>query len=360
MKNSSRRSGFTLVELLVVIAIIGILVGMLLPAVQQVRAAARRATCLNNIRQLCLACHNFEGSFQRFPTGLNFSGTSINSREETPVRARPSNANGGVEISWGMFILPYIDQDNLSDSFALVTNQWDLDWQEAVEDGDLLVSTVIPSFICPSDSSPDGDFNKYWTRESLVNSGAGMHSKSNYVACMGACNGVESPSAIVELNRPDFNRNASFTEWGIFGLNSKTTFPTITDGASNVIAIGERSSKSEVKAGSTASTARDTYGAIWSGRPSSAWGQANESASGGSRNSFWAVMGSVPRTSPTSAPTFGVNGTRQSETVASSFHPGGANVTFADGSSHYISNDITFDAFVALCQMSDGEPVPTF
>lgn len=116
MISSFRRRAFTLVELLVVIAIIGILIGMLLPAVQQVREAARRASCLNNMKQLGLASLNFESSNQRFPTtGLNrgsvYAGSNYN-REN---------------LGWGYQLLPFVEQQALHslrvDSTAPITNE---------------------------------------------------------------------------------------------------------------------------------------------------------------------------------------------------------------------------------------------
>ena len=357
MKIHFRRAAFTLVELLVVIAIIGILIGMLLPAVQQVREAARRVSCMNNVRQLTLACLNYESAFQVFPAGMNFNAPHRNSRTNTPIVPRSNNPATAQHFAWGIFILPYMEQNNLANALENATNDWNSPWSTKLDaNGKLLVSNIIPGFICPSDSAPDGDFNKFWTHPSVVDTA--LHSKSNYVACMGACTGEYSPSAIVSLNAQSSNS----LEWGIFGFNSRTSFGNISDGSSNVIALGERSSRTEAQAGSTSSNPSDQYGGNWSGRAAgrNAWGQVAGNYSGPRRNSFWAFFGSIPRTTPNFARTFGVNGTRQSETVASSYHPGGAVVSYADGSSHFISDNIAFNTLISLSRMSDGGVVPSF
>ena len=95
------RPAFTLVELLVVIAIIGILIGMLLPAVQQVREAARRSTCQNNLRQLALASLNYESAHQELPIGVRNNGSAAYSTEG--------------EWGWGTFLIPYIELNNAYD-----------------------------------------------------------------------------------------------------------------------------------------------------------------------------------------------------------------------------------------------------
>ena len=119
MRTNSLRQAFTLVELLVVIAIIGILIGMLLPAVQQVREAARRTACLNNIKQLGLALHNFESSRGEFPPG--WSGNPL---PHEPQYVTTENVRGGLQhgnwFGWGFFLLPFAEQENLSDQLVEV------------------------------------------------------------------------------------------------------------------------------------------------------------------------------------------------------------------------------------------------
>src|SRR5262245_15791655 len=123
------RLAFTLVELLVVIAIIGILVALLLPAVQSAREAARRMQCGNNLKQLGLALLNYESSRGVFPFGCG--GTSGGARY----------AQTGT---WAAFILPQLEQQNLFDTFDFKRHMNDPANQKAV-------STIVPGFICPSD-----------------------------------------------------------------------------------------------------------------------------------------------------------------------------------------------------------------
>jgi len=209
---------------------------MLLPAVQQVRESARRITCGNNIRQCALASLNFESTHMRFPPGMNFREHD-NSRTSGPVTPKPSDSTQAQNIAW-------------SDYRTLVGSN-----------GELLASTVIPFYICPSDAGPDGDFNMYYTHEDVVDTG--LNAKMNYVACMGGAEGVFSTSNVDSLNDP--TNPDSGMEWGIYGFNSKTTFSDIRDGSSNVIAFGERWSKTEAEAGGNADG--NAYGAVWAGDP---------------------------------------------------------------------------------------------
>ena len=346
MKTQQSKAGFTLVELLVVIAIIGILIGMLLPAVQQVREAARRSACSNNIRQSALAALNFESANQRFPPGMNFRENG-NSRTSGPVTPRPGNSTRAINIAWSMYILPFMEQNNLYDQFLSGTKNWDEDFRTLVgSNGELLVSTVISSFICPSDAGPNDDLNEYYTHEDVV--ATGFHSKQNYVACMGGANGTFSTSNVVSLNDP--SNPTAFAEWGIYGFNSKTTFSDIQDGSSNVIAFGERWSKTEEEAGG--GTSVKSYGAVWSGDPGAERFGINDGSQ--PRQSTSAILGSVGRTTPGFAVSFGINGTRASELLASSFHTGGAMVVNGDGSTRFLSEDIDFEIFGHMAQMGDG------
>jgi prepilin-type N-terminal cleavage/methylation domain-containing protein len=127
MKKTAK-SGFTLVELLVVIAIIGILIGMLLPAVQQVREAARRAACMNNLRQLALANHNYESAHMHFPPATQRNDATTSHSRGLPTYPRPSRRTEGRKIGWTVFILPFIEQNNLETELKDACNNWEDNW----------------------------------------------------------------------------------------------------------------------------------------------------------------------------------------------------------------------------------------
>ena len=137
-----KRRAFTLVELLVVIAIIGILVGMLLPAVQMVREAARRTSCLNNLRQVGLSCMNYQSANLKFPTAGNA-------------------ANGQ---SWVTSVLPFIDQQNISDEV-----------KNGMLTADLSANFKIPLLLCASSTQEDEKDTET----------PGIENVNHYLACMG-------------------------------------------------------------------------------------------------------------------------------------------------------------------------------
>ena len=226
-KRIEQRPGFTLVELLVVIAIIGILIGMLLPAVQQVREAARRIACKNNIRQLALAMHNYEGAFGQFPTGYSYiSGTNYAAQTGSSVPGESGLANH-LGQAWGAHLLPFIEQGNLHEQIDFRLPGFDPSNLLARE-------TQIETFLCPTDTwSPDN----FVVRKETVTP-IERYSAASYCANWGPASGViETPSDSSDDRNLDATPDASE---GPFFRNSKTRFGDIADGTSSTMAIGER------------------------------------------------------------------------------------------------------------------------
>jgi len=198
MKIGNTRYGFTLVELLVVIAIIGILIGMLLPAVQSVREAARRTQCLNNTRQLAMAALNYESANRHFPPGVVDDDDNL----------QDAMRNGWVDM------LPFFEQNTVYDQYDLNS-----DWKSPTNRE--LAKINIPVFRCPSNSP---DFRQFGDFEGA---------SCDYAMCKG-------PSgALLET-----------TPVGVFGVNSKVSFSSITDGSSNTFMLGEAISSSRIDASS--------------------------------------------------------------------------------------------------------------
>ncbi len=209
------RRGFTLVELLVVIAIIGVLVALLLPAVQAAREAARRMQCTNNLKQIALATHNYSDTHGAFPSGWVYSGV----------------ANSEV-WGWSALLLPYLEQGALHDQLRvtqgnLATNLVSANWQPVAAG----LETIIPAFICPSDSGYQGRGQIHNDRR--YNGGAGF-AAHNYLP------GVSNYMGVAGHN---VNRLNDLTNTGIFYGNSSVAFRDVLDGTSNTFLVGERDTR---------------------------------------------------------------------------------------------------------------------
>lgn len=188
--NQGRKNGFTLVELLVVIAIIGILIALLLPAVQAAREAARRSTCANNLVQLSIALQNYESAFEALPPG------TINA--EGPIHNKPD----GYHFSWITRILPYIEQPAAYQHLDYNVSLYD--------EKNLPVRQLeIGSLVCPSASG-------------LFMSDVDQVVQTSYAGCH---NDVEAPIDV--------------TNNGAFILNRALRYADMTDGSSNTIFLGE-------------------------------------------------------------------------------------------------------------------------
>lgn len=207
-----RRHGFTLIELLVVIAIIAILIALLLPAVQQARESARRTQCRNNLKQLGLALHNYHDSNQVFPMG--FSDTVWGNAEVL-----------GDGWSWGAAILPFLDQGPLFNQFNFGTTPY------AVGANQTGIATPLTAFSCPSDIKPATAPNN--AGNAAGGKGTAAIATSSYMGTGGPWGGTPCVQDASGVPAPEA-RNI-----GMFRVNTSLSFRHLTDGSSNVFALGE-------------------------------------------------------------------------------------------------------------------------
>lgn len=319
-----QRVGFTLVELLVVIAVIGILISMLMPAVQQVREAARRADCLNRLRQIGLATHNFHDTYGAVPPARLFP----------KYDGAPPYHRGWDEPSWFARILPFVEQQNFFD-------QWDLSAAYTAHPSEV-TSTVISTFICP-------------TRRSVEDAKAGDLTEWQYVTLPCGCGGwmqvtvVGGATGDYAGNHGDLSPGSTGAStdfyWGGNGtgviissqaiesptgeLNwvDKIGFSDVLDGSSQTALVGE------LHVPADKFNTIPYNGPIYNGQDLSAFariGGPGVPLGNGAGDPGPFILG------------FG------------SWHPGNCNFTFLDGSTRAISNQIDTVTLGQICNRADG------
>lgn len=335
MRRMTRPSGFTLVELLVVIAIIGVLIALLLPAVQMAREAARRMSCTNNQKQLGLALHNYHDTYLTFPR-YNQKGVV-------------SGASDSYATGPHVKLLPFIEQSAVYEQIKTATSNF---YRDVSNSESLVQNNRISGFVCPSDSVfPD----------------SARQGNCNYPLCAGSN---------LSWDVSEANQN------GVFNWRNEINFAGITDGTTNTIIVGEH----------LTGDANDTLyrvqsdvvrGLSWSGNESTTQGpitQATLNAAGvacennkSNHSSFsalrwtrgtleYAIFNTMATPnwkypSCMTSTNTGNHGSSKGIYVARSRHPGGVNFTLADGSVRFITETIDLASYHAMGSRNGGEVI---
>jgi prepilin-type N-terminal cleavage/methylation domain-containing protein len=311
MTARATRRGFTLIELLVVIAIIAILIGLLLPAVQKVREAAARTKCQNNLKQLGLGFNNFHATYGCFPPGA-LSGATDN---VTLSNARRVGViTPGVIHSWSPFLLPYIEQQNIYNQYSFTVN-----WNNSINQA--AIANQIPVFLCPS---VPNSANRVCTGGGVNNPPsdyAPNNAYSSALATAGYCDVVA-----------DYN--------GILQVNRCYSIPEVRDGTAQTILLSECAGRPDRWVGGKLVTPGGGQDGGWA-----------------NRDNEYIVHGAKSPTDTAAPGPCHTNCHNGNEVY--SFHQGGANHVFADGSVHFIRENMDIRLFVRFVTRQAGDIAPS-
>jgi prepilin-type N-terminal cleavage/methylation domain-containing protein len=344
MLRHQRKTAFTLIELLVVIAIIAVLIGLLLPAVQKVREAAARTDCANRMHQLGIALHNMHDTNGLLPPVFNSYPTTGVNTINTALTDWPANFDAyNDDPSSGFFwMLPYIEQGNLYNKFNNPTSIWDFAY-----------TVVVPYYFCPSDpTGAKGTVPASWQNGIW----AGQHT-GNYAMNFRV---FGNPTGDI-LQDPHNNLSVySGTAWlWPPSCNSKARIPGyFPDGTSNTVAISEKYQLcNTTQSGVVLPTLYNTQGGtvIYGSNHWAWWFDAYVDISWVEAMPAFGYNSPAPATPP---PTVqgGVNYATQCDFRSpSSGHPGGCNVTLADASVRFVSNNISTTTWAAALTPQGGE-----
>ncbi len=334
--HAKRQRGFTLIELLVVIAIIAILVAMLLPAVQQVREAARKTQCSDHLHNLAIAIHNYEATHKTFPFAWML-GSDLN------------------VSPYGIQLLPFIEQKALWD-------QWDprvpafneavaLFPAPAVQRNLQVIQNVIDVYTCPS--TPEQEKHNYGLPANAGGPGVPPFSLSWTAARSDYCatTGVLGPFAQIAYNgNPGGHRGGALNAVGFGSSATITRMASITDGTSNTTLLGERVGGSNIYRKSQVDT---TLTAIAGQAQGGAWGDFLN-------GEHWIAGSLYDGTSPSGGGPCPINCTNMRGRGFLSFHPGGCEFAMADGVVKFVNENIAAQIMAGIITRAKGEAVGPF
>ncbi len=356
MPRSVARRAFTLIELLVVIAIIGVLVSLLLPAVQSAREAARRAQCTNNLKQIGIAMHNFENANGYFPPAFAIPTSGLPAALKSIVHpnllyALPDTFGANwmskatltnpILHSWAVFALPYMEQQQVYNSYNLEWNAVGLPGQGINHANHTAISTVVNSFICPSSGTEPVDRNGSSSIPLSALTGSNLNATGFHAAISDYAvnDGIEP--RVWQAGFADPPSSSSLPDSGkIKGLlygNKLRKISEVRDGLSNTFLIAEDCGRPELN------VLGNTVGGYVAGGGWADW------------ESDYSTHGYVASDPAQSRPNCHTNCTNDNEDY--SFHPGGANKLFGDGSVRFIKQSMSMRVFARALSFQGGEVI---
>lgn len=343
----NHRIGMTLIELLVSVSIIGVLMSLLLPAVQKVRESAARTQCQNNIKQLGLACHNYLGTHKSFPPGMPSCQSSLNNAWQNA--GNQAFGGGCFGPSWTLNLLGFVEQNSVALQAASLPYQQgetsDIgeanppdNWEHSGNGG---LGSYVPGnvWLCPSAERVSTLYND-WSLENLA--------KANYVANFGADNfmSFQTTAKAGPFGVPKVPRDPALARWG-HGLGVKIR--AITDGTSNTMLL------SEILGTSNAQDGRGVW--IWPGMGGNIFTAKFQPNSPGT-DEFGGCPGSFTGPAALKCKQNRSNGNVWAS--ARSSHSGGVNIAMADGSVRFVVDSIPLLTWQSIATIAAGDSVGDF